>query len=262
MTTETPVTSTDETKVSKHLVLIGRIILPILGLLTLWGAKTVAVILSSVNVKEAMENSPEATVQTIFVWIAFFIIAILTYKVGVRLKIWGSARARETTKGRADSYSASAYRDRREGKRFSLAAAVWTLVGLSIAGFMIVKILQEIDYGLSNAPERMAERGYVPRESVAAALAAAAPALPEVHIITAPPLSADGKTNWSEPLIRKKSPHSILSFTAGEEMDPWVETMVDGKAGLKMSDHGTGIMVRFRSLTNHPIKITTVEQVF
>ncbi|MBI1975346.1 MAG: hypothetical protein HYS57_03230 [Parcubacteria group bacterium] len=185
-------------------------------------------------------------------WITAFALAFLIAAI---------AKIRLTRQ--AHTNTPSSYESRGEGrKRFSLGGAVWILIGVALLALLCLKVWHEFEFGLSNAPERFALRGYVPREQVAAALAAAVPALPEVHTIIAPPRASDGTINWSEPLIRKKSPHSILSYTAGEEMDPWVEKMVDGKKGLKIADHGTGIMVRFRSLTNHPIKITAVEQVF
>lgn len=120
----------------------------------------------------------------------------------------------------ATADSASEYGARGRGKRFPLGAAVWAIVGLVLAALIVVKLLQEIDYGLSNAPERMAARGYVPRESVAAALAAIAPALPEVHTITAPPLGADGKTNWSE--VIKRLPDHYTYFSEPKGMDAYL----------------------------------------
>jgi hypothetical protein len=185
-------------------------------------------------------------------WITAFALAFLI-----------AAIAKNRLTRQAHAGTTSSYQSRGEGKkRFSIAGAVWILIGVALLALLSLKVWHEFEFGLSNAPERFAERGYVPREQVSAALAAVAPALPEVHTIIAPPLGSDGNTNLSEPLVRTKSSHSILSYTAGEEMDPWVEKMVDGTKGLKMADHGTGIMVRFRSLTNHPIKIATVEQVF
>ena len=112
-------TGTDETRMSKHLILLGRIGLPILGLLGLWGTKTVGVILFSVNVKEAAENDPKTTAQMIFVWAAFVVIAILTYRVGVRFKIWSSIITGGRAKRSIPPYPSS---ERGGGKRFSLGA--------------------------------------------------------------------------------------------------------------------------------------------
>jgi hypothetical protein len=97
------VSGAENPRPSRHLVLLGRIGLPILALLALWGAKTVGVILSAVNVKEAMEENPEATAQTIFVWAAFLVIAVLTYRIGIRFKIWGSRRVSGLT-GKASGF--------------------------------------------------------------------------------------------------------------------------------------------------------------
>lgn len=211
--------------------------------------KTVGIMLSSVKL-ETVENNPEAT-QTIFVWMAFVIIVILTYKVGVRFNIWGSVGVSERKNEKTASYSSS----EQKGKRFSLGAAVGILAGLAflaLTALLALMAWHEFEFGLSNAPERFAARGYVPREQVAAALAAAAPTLREVHTVTAPPLGEDGVTNWSETVIRDESLRFYLFVP--DALTNWVERRVDG-VRMNFLAAVQGRRHEFRSLTNYSITV-------
>lgn len=147
-----------------------------------------------------------------------------------------------------------------EGKgsrRFSLGAAVWTLVGLALAALLGLLAWHEFEFGLSNAPERMALRGYAPRESVASALAAAAPALPEIHTVIAPPLGANGETNWSVPLHAFVGYPYLASSVATAAESQMVRKRVDGIVYLFDQRVPTnGHVFEYCSLlTNAPIKV-------
>lgn len=168
--------------------------------------------------------------------IALGIIALILY--GIR-KGYSGGEGNTVT-----ASSASAHSTHSGGrKRFSLAAAVWTSVGLALFGLLILKAWHEFEFGLSNAPERMAARGYVPRESVAAA----APALPEVHTITAPPLGADGM-NWGESVIRESDYHHLY-FNIPDDAEPFVVKRADG-AVTNFSAATRAKKIEFGSRTN------------
>jgi len=176
-------------------------------------------------------------------WITVFFFAFLIAAI---------AKSRLTRQAHVGT--TSSYESRGEGKRgFSLGAAIWVLIGVALLALLCLKVWHEFEFGFSNAPERFAERGYVPREQVAAALAAAAPALPEVHTVIAPPLASDGKTNWSESVLRASGAHHLY-FNIPDDAEPLIRKRANGII-TNFAAETRAQKVEFCSVTNAPFQI-------
>ena len=171
-------------------------------------------------------------------WITILSLALL---VGIVVK---SILTRE-------KHSVSASEHRGGIGRWILMTAVIGFV-LLLSALVVIKILQNLEYGLSNAPERMALRGYVPAERLAANVAT--PLLTSEPSIIIAPKSLPGVTNWGEPFMRRRGNSTHLHYTVQPELQEWVRVWKDGLE-THFTNELAAFVIKFRSITNYAVEV-------